>query len=193
MRSLSKYAISLVLLVAITLMPTMASASQNETPITTTTIVRTVTTDPCIPGDAPCWKEHKQRQENERVYWAEVVKQQKERARIARIFAFAAAVEAHRLATAREGSLTEPGGRLVQGIAVCGSWFPCHIVARESGFNPQARNPRSTAGGLYQFLRFWLPYCGLSGYSNFSQVPVIDQVRCAKKVVRQHGLSPWRL
>lgn len=142
------------------------------------------------------WHAVIERQRNERLYWAEVVKQQKARAeaaRIARIYAFAAAIEAQRLAAAREGSIHEPGARLVQGIPVCGSWFPCYIVARESGFNPTARNPRSSAGGLYQFLRFWLPYCGLSGYSNFAQVPVVEQVRCAKKVVRQHGLAPWKL
>lgn len=51
--------------------------------------------------------------------------------------------------------------RLEQRIAAvtpysCGSHgrfaIPCYIVARESGFNPRAENPVSSAGGYYQIL-----------------------------------------
>lgn len=185
------------IVVALTLSLSILASCTTHTPAaadpaTPSSTPAALTTDPCAPRDRPCWEAHKRRQADERAWWAEVRRQQVERARIHRLFAFAYAVEQARLASAHAAEIGN-GGRLVQGIPVCGSWFPCYIVARESGFNPTARNPRSSAGGLYQFLRFWLPYCGLSGYSNFAQVPVIDQVRCAKKVVRQHGLAPWRL
>ncbi len=149
------------------------------------------TTVPAPACDRACWEQIKQRQADERLYWAEVVKQQKARAeaaRIARIYAYAHAVEQARLARLAAQS----GGRIIDGIEVCGSWFPCYIVKRESGFNPRARNPRSTAGGLYQTLRFWVPWCGLP-YANMAEASVAEQVACAKKIVRTHGLSPWAL
>lgn len=49
----------------------------------------------------------------------------------------------------------------VNGYPCGGSLPPCYVLARESGGNPTARNPRSTASGLWQFLdSTWAGYAG---------------------------------
>ena len=93
-------------------------------------------------------------------------------------------------------SACDPGpGVKVQGLIVCnGTTLPtCAIVKRESGFNPRAENPHSTASGLYQFIdRTWRS-CG-TRYSHASHAPVSTQVGCARKVWNGgHGASHWRL
>lgn len=98
--------------------------------------------------DRTCWEQVKQRQENERLWWAEVVKQQQaraERARIARIYAFAAAVEQARLQRLAANPPYRPG-------QCGGSLPPCWVMMRESRGNIHAQNPRSTASGKWQFL-----------------------------------------
>lgn len=168
---------------SLTILACTPSAAANATPAPTTT--------PTATCDRACWEAIQLRQRNERAWWAEVVAGQRRRAeaaRIARTYAYAHAIEQARLARLAAQS----GGRIIDGIEVCGSWFPCRIVARESGYNPRARNPRSSAGGLYQTLRFWVPWCGLP-YANMAEASVAEQVACAKKIVRKHGLSPWSL
>ena len=65
---------------------------------------------------------------------------------------------------------------------ICGGDLPpCHIVNRESGFNPTAQNPTSSASGLYQFIdSTWrsCPYSG--GYAKASHAPVSVQAQCAR-------------
>lgn len=77
------------------------------------------------------------------------------------------------------------GGVIVAGIEVCnGADLPtCAIVKRESGFNPTARNPSSSAAGLYQFLdstfRSVCPAAAAS-YGSAANAPVSVQVECAR-------------
>ena len=88
----------------------------------------------------------------------------------------------------------------VQGIEVCnGNDLPtCGVVWRESRFNPTARNPRSSAGGLYQHLRAWAATCGIP-VSNMAYASVAQQAQCARYVwnggVNSNGLGPrhWSL
>lgn len=79
----------------------------------------------------------------------------------------------------------------VDGILVCnGTTLPtCLIVQRESGFNPHARNPRSSAGGLYQMLLG--TFRGIcpddeARYGNAANAPVAVQVKCAA-ILWDHG------
>lgn len=69
----------------------------------------------------------------------------------------------------------------VGGVEVCngGDLPTCAIVWRESRFDPAARNPRSSAGGLYQFLRAWVPVCGLRVRS-MADASITEQVGCAR-------------
>lgn len=55
-----------------------------------------------------------------------------------------------------------------------------HIAARESGFNPSARNPKSSASGQYQFLESTWEYlkCGDNIYN------IDQQNACALKELR---------
>lgn len=77
------------------------------------------------------------------------------------------------------------GGVIVAGIEVCnGADLPtCAIVKRESGFDPTARNPSSSAAGLYQFLdstfRAVCPSAA-STYGSAANAPVTVQVECAR-------------
>jgi len=116
------------------------------------------------------------------LWWAEIRAQQRRARDWNRLLAHLAAQQ-------------RTGYGYVHGVKVCDGpgMVPCRIVHRESRFNPTARNPRSSAGGLYQLLRFWLPWCGLGGYSNAAEVPVSDQVACSRRIVARYGLTPWRL
>lgn len=82
----------------------------------------------------------------------------------------------------------------VDGIEVCnGIDLPtCGIVHRESRFNPNARNPHSTAWGLYQFLRgTWRSVCPEYPHGSAS---VAQQVECARRLWDGgRGKSHWRL
>ena len=130
------------------------------------------TTTPC---DAAC----RAQKRNEHIWWTAHVANQRDAAWRASVERYFAA-----LREAARRAATPTGYGYVQGIQVCnGRDLPtCAIVNRESRFNPAARNPHSTAGGLYQFLRAWLRACRLSGYSNMAQVPVRLQVACARWV-----------
>lgn len=86
------------------------------------------------------------------------------------------------------------GGAYVQGIEVCnGSTLPpCHVVRRESNFDPNARNPRSTAWGLFQFLRgTWNSVCPEFPHGSAT---VAQQVECARRLWDNgRGRSHWAL
>jgi hypothetical protein len=123
-----------------------------------------------------------ERQEAERAWWAEVVAQQRRRAeaaRIARIYAFAHAVEQARLQATRY----RPG-------QCGGSLPPCYVMMRESRGNIRAANPRSSARGKWQFLRS--TWANFGGYASADLAP--EQVQDAK--ARQlwaggRGCSHW--
>lgn len=110
------------------------------------------------------------------------------------LFELMAAHERAEAARQRAASQSH-GGVRVQGIEVCnGTTLPtCAIVKRESGFNPRAENPRSTASGLYQFIDGTFRYCR-TGYGHASYAPVAVQVACARKVWDNgRGARHWRL
>lgn len=63
----------------------------------------------------------------------------------------------------------------------CGNDLPpCWVLARESGGNPTAQNPRSTASGLWQFLRS--TWAGYGGYVNAKDAPWEVQNERARQV-----------
>lgn len=137
---------------------------------------------PSAPCDAAC----REQKRNEHIWWTERVAQQKREAAARADAAWRDRVERY-FAAVREAArraAMPTGYGYVQGIQVCnGRDLPsCHIVHRESRFNPTIRNSSSSAGGLYQFLRAWLRACRLNGYSNMAQVPVRLQVACARWV-----------
>lgn len=80
----------------------------------------------------------------------------------------------------------------VAGIEVCNGRDlpPCHVVHRESRFNPNARNPRSSAWGLYQFIRgTWNSTCPEYTHGSAS---VSQQVECARRLWNGgRGASHW--
>jgi hypothetical protein len=130
--------------------------------------------------------------------WVEAVQRHKirmwvqavERENARRWFAWALAKE-----RAAAAAAAASGGTLVQGIVVCnGRDLPtCGIVKRESGFNPRAENPTSTASGLYQFIDGTWRTCG-TGYGHASYAPVSVQVQCARKIwANGAGAGHWRL
>ena len=132
-----------------------------------------------------CWEAVIERQEAERIWWAEVVAQQRRRAeaaRIARIYAFAHAVEQARLAR-----LAPPSGR-------CGgSLPPCYVMMRESRGNIRAQNPRSTASGKWQFLdSTWRRIPGTGGYAKARHAPEHVQDAAARWLwAGGRGCSHW--
>jgi hypothetical protein len=67
---------------------------------------------------------------------------------------------------------------------------PCYVVQRESGFNPAAENPVSTASGLYQFVDG--TWAGFGGYSHAAYAPVSVQVAKARQVwAMGRGCGHW--
>lgn len=61
------------------------------------------------------------------------------------------------------------------------------IAAAESSFEPDAKNPDSTATGLFQILAgTWKAY-GCTG----SRTDSMDNIACAKKMYREDGTTPW--
>jgi len=162
---------------------TLAACSPYDTPADASPAPTTDTTVAAC--DRACWERIVARQHAERIWWAEVVRQQQARAAWARLTAH---LEAQRLAA------TRTGGAYVQGIEVCnGRTLPtCGIVRRESGFNPHARNPRSSAWGLYQFLRgTWRGVCPEYPHGAAS---VAQQVECARRLWNGgRGAGHWRL
>jgi Transglycosylase-like domain len=65
-----------------------------------------------------------------------------------------------------------------------------HIAACESSGNPTARNPRSSASGLYQAIHG--TWHGYGGYPSAADAPVEVQERHAAELYARRGLQPWR-
>jgi hypothetical protein len=65
-----------------------------------------------------------------------------------------------------------------------------HIAACESSGNPTARNPRSSASGLYQAVEG--TWHGYGGYRSAADAPVEIQERHAAELYARRGLQPWR-
>lgn len=69
-------------------------------------------------------------------------------------------------------------------------WGP--IIACESGGNPKAKNPSSTASGLFQFINgTWKAYGGLEFAPTARQATVEQQYIVANRAFAREGYSPW--
>jgi LysM repeat protein len=73
------------------------------------------------------------------------------------------------------------------------SAFEVCVISRESGGNPQAVNPSSGAGGLFQFLpSTWAALGYAGGYPGGAQTaPVSVQQAAFAKLYAEAGTSPW--
>lgn len=125
-----------VLVITLSLLAGCGAAAAEPTPQRVTTTAQTC--------NRACWLAVIERQRNERLWWAEVVKQQQARAAYLRLLRFAAAVDAAKRAEAGPSGY-RPG-------QCGGSLPPCYVMMRESRGNIHAQNPRSTASGKWQFL-----------------------------------------
>ena len=71
------------------------------------------------------------------------------------------------------------------------------VVKRESGGNPRAQNPYSSASGLFQFIdATWRAYSRESGigtqYARAKDAPAAVQWELARWVVKHKGRYPWK-
>lgn len=70
------------------------------------------------------------------------------------------------------------------------NWAP--IIACESGGNPTAQNPNSTASGLLQFLdSSWIAYGGGKYAARAKDATVAQQMEIANVAYARSGLAPW--
>jgi hypothetical protein len=81
---------------------------------------------------------------------------------------------------------SQPASTVSEGSS--GSFQQC-VIAAESGGNPQAVNPSSGAGGLYQFLPSTWAALGHSGLPE--NAPVAEQNQAFAQEVAQSGTSAW--
>jgi nucleoid-associated protein YgaU len=82
----------------------------------------------------------------------------------------------------------QPAVPVTTGAGAPGSFQAC-VIARESGGNPQAVNPSSGAGGLYQFLPSTWAALGHSGLPE--NASVAEQNQAFQQAYAQSGTSPW--
>lgn len=61
------------------------------------------------------------------------------------------------------------------------------IARAESNFNPKAKNPDSTAKGIYQILDGTWKYEGCTG----NPYNASDNVDCAMRLYKRYGTTPW--
>lgn len=61
------------------------------------------------------------------------------------------------------------------------------VARSESRLNPLAKNPRSTAKGIFQILDGTWEDCGCSGNPYVAS----DNIKCARKVYEKQGLAAW--
>lgn len=94
------------------------------------------------------------------------------------------------LAAGATGAGVALPGAAAHAAAPTVDWGP--IIACESGGNPTAHNPSSTASGLFQFLTSsWLGYGGGRYAPTAAQATPAEQTAVAEEAFRQSGLTPW--
>lgn len=82
------------------------------------------------------------------------------------------------------------GFGLVQGTSYAQDWGP--IIQCESGGNPRAKNPSSTASGLFQFINgTWRAYGGGEFAPTAKQATVEQQHIVANRAFAAEGYRPW--
>jgi resuscitation-promoting factor RpfC len=97
---------------------------------------------------------------------------------------------------AASGGSSQPSAQPAQAPTVSTSGvsaFEACVISRESGGNPQAVNPSSGAGGLFQFLPSTWAALGFAGsYPGGAQTaPVGVQEAAFNKLYAEAGTSPW--
>lgn len=71
-----------------------------------------------------------------------------------------------------------------------GGWGP--VIECESGGNPDAQNPRSTASGLFQFINgTWRAYGGGEFARTAAGATAQEQTIVAERAYAAQGLRPW--
>lgn len=69
-----------------------------------------------------------------------------------------------------------------------------YIASRESGCNPNAKNPNSSASGVFQIVNgtwlYWSDRCGYAGASAFDAAANVAVAAC---MVEAEGWGPWAL
>lgn len=98
-----------------------------------------------------------------------------------------------------------PTTEAVANVGNCGGWqglveahFPpaqvakaCSVLMCESNGNPTARNPSSTAAGLFQFLTSTHQAYGDTAYPTAADAPPASQVAAAARLYHARGWQPW--
>lgn len=181
-------------LVALTLSLTIAACSPYDPPAaaepTPSSTTAASTTDPCAPGDRPCWEAHKRHQADERAWWAEVRRQQIRERDWRRLLAHLAAQRT----AYRSGQC---GGSLP----------PCYVMMRESrgdiriwnggcyapiGWRGKSPCGASSASGKWQAIRS--SWGGYGGYVNAADAPEAVQDAWARRLYAGgRGGSHWGL
>lgn len=119
-----------------------------------------------------------QRQSDENQWWAQAAINEWNKKVAENEAAVAAAQErAMRLTRRARPATQSTGGQSyngnpsgsVNGYPCGGDLPPCYVLKRESGGNPRAENPVSTASGLWQFIDG--TWNGFGGYSHASDAP----------------------
>lgn len=60
------------------------------------------------------------------------------------------------------------------------------VAHAESCFNPKAKNPNSSAGGVFQYIdSTWASYCKGDKYN------AEDNIKCATKMLAEGGINHW--
>jgi hypothetical protein len=78
----------------------------------------------------------------------------------------------------------------VNGYPCGGDLPPCSVLARESGGNPDAENPTSSASGLWQFIDG--TWDGYGGYAHASDAPAdVQNARAAELWAGGAGCGHW--
>lgn len=67
------------------------------------------------------------------------------------------------------------------------------IIACESSFNPDAKNPKSTAYGLCQFLDSTWEYVEKKWAMDLNRYSPEDQLYACERLLREEGLIHWQL
>jgi hypothetical protein len=99
-----------------------------------------------------------------------------------------AAAEA--VARARPSAPSVASSGTVNGYPCGGALPPCRVLACESGGNPTAENPTSTASGLWQITDG--TWGGAGGYSHASHAPVsVQNAKAAQLWAGGAGASHW--
>lgn len=78
--------------------------------------------------------------------------------------------------------MTFPDAPIMYHVAKAESWD-----FKLNDFNPKARNPESTAKGIYQILDGTWKGAGCKG----DPLQALDNIACARKIYDDSGTTPW--